>query len=248
MLRDEPLPSHVFEQHPDLVKRKRAFDAAGMVRLSASRIKLYEECRFRFWKQYVLGDRLPAHHSTIFGRAAHYAIEQFFKVRAEPKQVFVEKLDELDEYREHSQYLDDGLKVFERNNLLQYRAIADGSERFFVEPLTDHTYVLGFVDLIDERGWVVDFKTSQYKPASINDDIQFALYAMVYERMFGSRPKRVVWHHLRTGEVVEADVSYLFSTTLPKAWSVAETIVQDRFESVRQCDVCKYYCPFRKKA
>lgn len=248
MLRDEPLSPDAVLLFPDLVARKQQFDDAGLVRLSASRLKLYDECRFRFWLQYVLGERSPAHHSVIFGKAAHYAIEQFYKYGEPPKRAYLAKLDDLDEYREYPRYAIDGVQVFETNDLTQYRAIANGSERFFVERLSDHTYVLGFIDLIDERGWVIDFKTSQYKPVSINDDIQFAIYAMAYERLFGHRPKRVIWHHLRTGETVDADVNYLYDITLPRAQSIAETIAQDRFEDVRQCDVCKYYCPFRKKA
>jgi hypothetical protein len=248
MLRDEPLPEHIFDQYPELIAKKQWFDRRGKIRLSASRIKLYDECRFRFWKQYVLGERSPAHHSVIFGKAAHYAIEQFYKYGEAPKRAYLAKLDDLDEYREYPRYAIDGVQVFETNDLTQYRAIANGSERFFVERLSDHTYVLGFIDLIDERGWVIDFKTSQHKPVSINDDIQFAIYAMAYERLFGHRPKRVIWHHLRTSETVDADVNYLYDITLPRAQSIAETIARDRFESVRQCDVCKYYCPFRKKA
>lgn len=237
------LSSDVVNQYPDVLLRKQQFDSAGMEQLSATRLKLYQECRYRFWRQYVIGEELPSHHSANFGKALHASIELFYKNGVEPKVTFVELVDEFDPYRQYQDYFTDSVAMLDRMDFSQYQPIA--TERPFVEQLTNNAYILGFMDLIDRRGWVVDFKSSKYKPATINNDLQFAIYAFAYTQLFGQPPRRVLWHHLRTGEVVDGDVDYLLSVTLPTAKLIANAILNDTFEDVRRCYECKYYCPYK---
>lgn len=214
----------------------------GLVQLSASRIKLYAECRYRFYLQYVAGKDVPAHPSTILGSAVHYAIERFFIAQEDLYSTFLAKMDELDRNREHVQYLSEGLQILKQNDLSVYRPRV--VELPFVEQFTENTFVLGFFDLLDERDWIVDFKTSQRKPAVIDHDIQFALYAWSYERLFHRPPARVIYHHLRTNTQIDADIDALIEDTLPRARRIAELIVSDHFDDVNVCVRCKPYCPF----
>ena len=80
-------------------------------------------------------------------------------------------------------------------------------EKEFEIPFLD-TKIVGKIDKIeqDEFGYVVtDFKTGKSKPTkwSLSHNVQLSTYSWACLELFGELPYKLIWHHLRTGELLE---------------------------------------------
>ena len=72
------------------------------------------------------------------------------------------------------------------------------------------TEVVGRIDKIEYvegTGYIVtDFKSGKQKPTawSLSHNVQLSTYAWACQEMYGELPAKVIWHHLRTGELLES--------------------------------------------
>lgn len=68
------------------------------------------------------------------------------------------------------------------------------------------TKIVGRIDKVEE-GAVIDYKSGRYKPDpwSLRHNLQLTTYYWAHNEIYGFYPKRLVWHHLRTGELVETE-------------------------------------------
>lgn len=83
-------------------------------------------------------------------------------------------------------------------------------EKEFKLRFNDEISIVGRIDKIEEDESdgelaVIDYKSGKAKPDLwfLSHDLQFTTYAWACLEIYGRLPKKVVWHHLRTGELLE---------------------------------------------
>lgn len=72
------------------------------------------------------------------------------------------------------------------------------------------TYIVGRidkVDLVQGQYIITDFKSGKAKPDPwfLRHNLQLTAYAWACQTLYGAIPKEVVWHHLRTGELLASE-------------------------------------------
>jgi RecB family exonuclease len=231
--------------------------------LSASRIKLARSCARRYYYRYILPyDDRPVERKSLYalrGTALHKAIEEKYMRGSNPATVYQQvMIDTVTEW-EAKEYPIDGLDQFSK-------ILKDGKEYLtliqwdtFKPDVIEHRFVLpwpneqtpiamieGIIDMITVEGRLIDHKSNSKKPNAIElaHDSQFIIYAWAYMMINGFLPLDVVWHHLKTGEVISAGVLENFEKKAIRLGQDIQDIVEMVSYPRRQLDgECKT-CPF----
>lgn len=124
-------------------------------------------------------------------------------------------------------------------------------EEPFEIPFLD-TAIVGRIDKIekDENGYIVtDFKTGKEKPTKwfLSHNVQLSTYAWAVLEKYGEIPYKVVWHHLRTGELLETtrtsqDISDV-KNMVGNAIAINEAGIRTRIYHEKVCGMCDYMGP-----
>lgn len=232
--------------------------------VSASKIKVYKTCARQYKYKYVVPykDR-PADDknvSALLGTALHKAIEMRYKEDANPSQVFQTVMDDTITEWEKKKYkinaasyyttaLNVGKKIIREFDWDQYNPIE--LELAFTFPFPNIqkpiVNVTGYIDMLDMDGRVVDHKSTSQAPVQdeLNHDPQFILYAWAYEQMYGTKPYKVIWNHLRTGKQYEADVQHNYDDKIAQLTEDMIAMLDAKHYGRRKMDkVCKTECSF----
>lgn len=118
----------------------------------------------------------------------------------------------------------------------------------FEIPFLD-TKIVGRIDKLDkdERGYIVtDFKTGKSKPTQwdLSHNVQLSTYAWAVLEMYGELPYKVVWHHLRTGELLEQtrtmqDVNDI-KDMVGNAIAINDAGIRTRIYHDKVCGMCDF--------
>lgn len=224
---------------------------------SASRFNLYKTCPRLYRYQYI--DHLEGnrHVYTLMGSALHLAIEHYYKTKENPLPLFTNNFHELMAAASASE---NGVVA---GNLLAKavtlgQSILRGMDWGTLEPKeiefgfrlpfpAENPLVImrGFIDMITEDEWIVDHKSGGKKPSSVElaNNPQLLIYVWAYEQLYGHKPKRVIWHHLRTLELCEAKVMDDYDAKLEKLTKTLVSILTDTaFEKIPEGYFCKQVC------
>jgi hypothetical protein len=112
------------------------------------------------------------------------------------------------------------------------------------------TEVIGRIDkieFIEGTGYVVtDFKTGGTKPTGwfLSHNVQLSTYAWACQELYGELPAKVVWHHLRTGELLESprtqqDIDDV-KKMIENAIKIDEMGIRHRIFHESVCGMCDY--------
>jgi RecB family exonuclease len=112
------------------------------------------------------------------------------------------------------------------------------------------TEVIGRIDkveFIEDTGYVVtDYKTGQSKPTkwSLSHNVQLSTYAWACQEIYGELPAKVIWHHLRTGELLESprteqDINDV-KLMIENAIKIDELGIRHRIYHDAVCSLCDY--------
>ena len=191
---------------------------AALSHLSASQLQLYLTCSLKFRFTYI--DKLPKltkSANQVFGLAMHAALEWLHKELKHGRKVPLDELLRVYEADWQAQTLmgpavvygdgegPDLFMVKGKELLSQYYVdyLPDGVQaaelRFqlpFINPDTGEVLpvpMLGFIDLIETDGTLVDFKNSARAMPThdLPDNLQLTVYSWAYERLFGKSPKDI---------------------------------------------------------
>jgi hypothetical protein len=108
----------------------------------------------------------------------------------------------------------------------------------------------GIIDMVVDGGIIIDHKSTKTKPTKkkLSENYQFAIYAWAHREIYGELPVKVYWNHLRTGELIEADVLKNLDKTISLIASDILTIISDtEFEKIEQNGFCRNVCNFYDK-
>jgi RecB family exonuclease len=120
-------------------------------------------------------------------------------------------------------------------------------EQEFRLPFEDAIVVVGKIDKIDRDGddyIITDYKSGAKEPDEwfLRHDLQLTCYAWACIEMFGKLPKKLVWHHLRNGKLLETerterDVEEL-KTMLHNALEMNRKDIRYRVYHSAVCNLC----------
>lgn len=124
-------------------------------------------------------------------------------------------------------------------------------EEPFEIPFLD-TKIVGRIDKLerDENGYIVtDFKTGKTKPTqwSLSHNVQLSTYAWAVQEKYGEIPYKVIWHHLRTGELLvstrtQQDIDDV-KNMVGNAIAINEAGIRTRIYHDSVCGMCDYQGP-----
>lgn len=192
--------------------------APKLPRLSASKLKVYEQCPTQYKWKYILGHKDHANIYGVLGSAVHKAIQdkyiypdtdiiylfqqayarwvtpdvdQFYKAR----ELYIQACEWLEsfDFEYYTPFRDDTKPVLEKHFRLPYSI--DNVPVCTLE---------GYIDFIGtvnngETLFVVDWKTGRevYSNKKVEKDIQFIIYDWAIEQLYGKKPEYIIYHRLR---------------------------------------------------
>jgi putative RecB family exonuclease len=181
--------------------------------LSASQINLYLDCSLKYRFLYI--DRIPRPFTSsglLFGKVVHSTLEWLSKERKKGNSVTLERLFRVFEADWFSQTLDQTIRYKEgeeesslkkqgRELLSLYfhreaKKPVAAELPFQIHLVSQDGEVLevplqGFIDLVEEGGMIVEFKTSQRKmdEFQLSESLQLTAYSYAYELLFQKKPE-----------------------------------------------------------
>jgi DNA helicase-2/ATP-dependent DNA helicase PcrA len=238
--------------------------------VSYSDIDDYRRCPLLYRFKHVLRIPVLASPSAIYGLALHEAVRDYLRRKREGATPTLEDLQST--FR--AAWLAEGF-ISPEHESERFQAGLDALRRFFEDErkrgapeLVEQRFsfmlgrdrVVGRWDRVDQAASgaeVIDYKSSAIDEGSerpqvlANQDLQLRLYALAYERMYGSRPARATLHFLETGErgsiePSDADMSVVrtvISSTAAKIRTRDFTPAPAR--GIKTCLECAYHqiCP-----
>ena len=232
--------------------------------LSHFHVDDYLTCPLKYKYIHILRVPILPHHTVIYGKALHAAVELYHRKKMNGSEVRLEDL--LDAFerawrnigfisREHEERrLSAGREAlrqfFERE---EASAIVPKMIEEKFSFVLGRNRIAGRWDRVDERDGkvvVVDFKSSEvYRQEAAdrraNESLQLAIYAMAYARMFEKPADIVELHFLESGIVGKATVTEkMLTKTEEKIGEAAAGIRHRDYTSKPNYQACKY-CAYR---
>ncbi len=121
-------------------------------------------------------------------------------------------------------------------------------EKEFKIPFLD-TAIIGKIDKLeqDDDGYIVtDFKTGKTKPTqfSLRHNVQLTTYAWAIQQETGQIPHTLIWHHLRTGELLKTTRSQVdiddVKNMVGNAIAMNDAGIRTRIFHDNVCGMCDY--------
>ena len=166
-----------------------------MTNISASLIKDYIVCPRKAYYRLFFSGEVSTNKHIVVGNIVHHALENFW----DSKKACIEYANQ--KIKESTIKLDTD-KIFNSfDNFFEifYPLLTpeDQIEYYFKYKYSD-VNIVGKIDRIKKGGIIFDWKTSLSKP-DVEKDIQFILYYLSYEKVFGKVPNSVIYAQLPTG-------------------------------------------------
>ena len=183
--------------------------ARPLRRLSPSSIRTYERCPYMYHLRYTERIRVPSTAAQLLGRAVHTVFEMYYK----QKRSVGETLDTEAAFDVLDDALDATLHELDeegRAEVEELRELGYDLVEYYVEEVAPHIRphlieerfdfsvpgvdvpIVGYVDLVDQDGTVIDHKTasSPFSADYLAHDIQLLTYSLGYNALrLGARQR-----------------------------------------------------------
>ena len=240
------------------------YNAVELPVISASKLKVFKTCAKQYYYKYKLPyNSRPEDHKNVaalMGTALHRAIELKYTEGKSPTFTFQSVMtDTIEEWENNklqinaADYFPRAMKVG-KDILLKFewdKFNPQDLEYNFTLPFPNKeapiVMINGLIDMIDMSGMIVDHKSASYAPAQdeLDHDPQFLIYYWAYEQIYGAKPWKVVWNHLRTAKLIEANIEHNYADKLKQLQSDIEAMLHTTHYARRQMDsICKTKCSF----
>lgn len=250
---------------PSLESEIRKMADEELLTLSHYQIDDYLTCPLKYKYVHVLRIPVIQHHTVIYGRAVHAAVEAYYRARLE-KRPFTER--DLVRVFEES-WMSEGFlsREHEERRLLAGR---QALHRFYVEEenskllpiavekefscIIGNEKIVGRWDLLydtKEGVCITDIKTSEIRTqeradARAKESLQLSIYALAYKRIFEKLPHRVELRFLESGLRGESQrAEQDLEETLEKIGEASRGIRNRDFAAKPAYQVCRY-CAYRE--
>ena len=190
--------------------------------ISASQINTYLRCPAQYFFRYVRGIKIPPSSALTRGKCDHAGVEHNYRQKIESRQDV--SVNEVTEYvaaefealQDETQFEPDEVPGQVKDVTVTlakayHVELAPKIQPILVEqeillPIEPYGILLkGYVDLVDDKLWVRDTKTSMRSPApaEIDKSLQLSAYAYSLQKITGEMPKGVA-------------LDYVVATKVPK--------------------------------
>jgi DNA helicase-2/ATP-dependent DNA helicase PcrA len=223
-------PGESIEQSAPVSERGPAAPEAipddEIVNLSHYQVDDYLTCPLRYKFVHILRVPLLPHHSIVYGRALHGAVQVYFQRKIQGRTTTLEELLEIFQHfwvsegflsREHEdRRLEAGRQALKRFHQEQEQlGIVPAAVEEEFSFLLGRNRIIGRFDRIDRRDdgvTIVDFKSSQINDQKaadkrVKESLQLSIYALAYQRTKEIMPASVELHFLESGLVGSAPVT-----------------------------------------
>lgn len=182
--------------------------------LSISRIKMFLRCPLQFCFRYIEGIRIPADGALLLGKSVHKALEVNYKQKIATRvdlpveqlyEIHATSFDEMkaaeevvfDEDEDPGKLKDCGVACLKAYCTDLSPCIQPVSvEEHFVLEFDNVPYAFqGYLDIIDEKGFIRDHKCVKrsYAANAAEEDIQLTGYNLAYKYLKGKEPAGLVF-------------------------------------------------------
>jgi putative RecB family exonuclease len=178
--------------------------------LSVTQIRMYLRCPLQYFFRYVCDLKIPPGGDMMLGRTIHSALQENYQQKIESHQDlpldhvtdFFSDRWEQDTHETHfspdenSGKLKDqgiGLLTAYQKQISPRIQPVEVEREFLVDTGKTDLPLKGYIDLIDDQGFIIDHKTSKrsYQSDAAEKDIQLTAYALAYRQLFGQEEKGV---------------------------------------------------------
>lgn len=243
-----------------------------VLNLSYYQVDDYLTCPLKYKYVHILRVPILPHHTVIYGKALHQAVECYYRHKMNGSSVTLDDLLQAYENawnnvgflsREHEDRRHEA-------GIRAVRTFFEQEERSAIIPkmveekfsfIQDNNRISGRWDRVDERGGevvIVDFKSSEVHQQDAADDrtknsLQMAIYAAGYAKTYDRPPDSVELHFMESGLVGKASVTEkMISKTEDKIREAATGIRLGDYTArpgYQACKYCAYYevCPSAMK-
>jgi CRISPR/Cas system-associated exonuclease Cas4 (RecB family) len=236
--------------------------------ISASKIKTFKMCPRKYKHRYIDGIKDDSNISAVWGKSLHTAIQMKYLHNRNPIIVFQdEMIREFDHHNTnnielrgeeyYNKFIKLGKDILSKLDwsLLVPMVYEDKMllEQYFIFPFPFENPICqieGYIDLIDQRGYVVDHKSGKEKPTEkmLNNDVQFIIYYWAYLQEFKTAPTTMYWHHLRTQTLYTVDVHGDFEYKCDQLKQDIQALLATELYHRKEHDsFCEKYCPYFNK-
>lgn len=178
--------------------------------ISASQINTYLRCPAQYFFRYVRGIKIPPSSALTRGKCVHAGVEHNYRQKIESRQDV--SVNEVTEYvaaefealQDETQFEPDEVPGQVKDVTVTlaktyHVELAPKIQPILVEqeillPIEPYGILLkGYVDLVDDKLWVRDTKTSMRSPApaEIDKSLQLSAYAYSLQKITGEMPRGV---------------------------------------------------------
>jgi DNA helicase-2/ATP-dependent DNA helicase PcrA len=247
-----PVPGTQSESKAPITER-------SILNISHYQVDDYLTCPLKYKYVHVL--RLPFfHHTIVYGKAIHAAVETYFKYKIHEIPVTLDMLNKSykDAWRnigflsrEHEERrFEAGLEAIQRFYEREQQTTV--LPKYVEEPFSfmlEMNRMSGRWDRIDERDGqiiIIDFKTSAVFQQDAADkrareSLQLTIYAMAYEKICGSPADRLELHFLESGLIGAAEVTEkLLNSGRDKILKAAAGIRKRDYTATPSYTACQY--------
>lgn len=233
--------------------------------LSFDQVNSYLDCPLKYRFLHVDKIPPPPHHALTFGRAIHFTIRDYLKLKMGGKKIPLDRLFEI--YRSHwvpEGFLDirhEEMRFEEGKRMLENlwkKEEASPIIPIYVEKefkiKINTIKLLGRwdrVDMEEDGAIIIDYKASKIKDQKSADretkrNLQLALYCYSFEKLYDRKVKEVHLYYLDSGiEGVGKRDEIKIEKALEELKKVEEGVRAERFDPTPDYYVCDH-CPFKR--
>ena len=234
-----------------------------LITLSALKIDDYLTCPLKFKFVHVLRVPILPHHSVIYGRALHEAVEEYLRRKIRSISMTLEEMVQLFE----KSWSSEGF-ISREHEKLRFLAGKEALAQFFKRHENDtqlplyiekefsfiwkKNRIIGRWDRVDQTDAgieILDYKSSAVREQEKADkrakeSLQLAIYAIAYHDIYHEYPRRVKLYFLESGLVGGVEFQQMIlDKTLEKIKCASEGIRKRNYDATPSFMSCRY-CAF----
>lgn len=218
--RRKPLEELKRWDHPERALRLGMELPKGVLTLSFRQIDDYRTCPLKYKYIHILRVPISHHHSVVYGKALHDAIQHYLRCKQVGKKIPLEEVHQVFQ----NSWESEGFLTLEheerrlemgREVLRRFYEAEEESDRVptYVEKefafMVEENRVVGRWDRVDTDGGevrIIDYKSSDVQEQGKADkkakeNLQLSIYALAYQQTFGRIPDEVGLYFLESGMI-----------------------------------------------
>ncbi|HOW34858.1 MAG TPA: UvrD-helicase domain-containing protein [Candidatus Omnitrophota bacterium] len=237
--------------------------------LSYFQIDDYLTCPLKYKYVHILRVPIMAHHTVLYGKALHDAIQQYHQAKMKNAAISEDELLKAFEssFRKEGFLSQEHIELRLKSGFAALRNFYREQERLKKVPAhveKDFSFALGNnrivgrwdrIDIEGGKAIIIDFKSSAVHKQEdadkrVKESLQLSLYSLAYQKVFGKLPDYKELHFLETGLIGRDAVTEKAITKVVESVDEASSgIRQGNFAATPSRMVCPYcaynqICPF----